>query len=459
MLFYSQIFLLIFLPLVLIVYWRLAAHRRARVWILIVASLVFYGYWDLRLLPLLVVSVTVNWVFARIFRKRPLVVPLGVGLNLLILGVFKYADFMAGTLAVLFGADHTPWSIVLPLGISFFTFQQISYLVDLRRGEAPVYRFEDFALYVTFFPQLIAGPIVRHHEIIPQYDLSPFRNGTFERASRGLVLLTCGIVKKTLFADELAKTSDLVFARAAEGLAVGPIECWTAVMAFSLQIYFDFSGYSDMAIGLALLFGLSLPFNFNAPYRAFSIRDFWRRWHMTLSRFLRDYLYIPLGGSRYGPVQTVVAITLTMLLGGLWHGAAWTFVAWGGAHALAIMVNHQWRRLGLDMPSPVAWIATFGFVSLAWALFRATDFASAWTLYAGLFGLQTSAAGAGNITEDWWLIVVGLTMALVGPTSQRLCLEVVTPTRSLALVSGVVLAVCIIFGSGWTQNEFIYFQF
>ena len=414
------------------------------------------------MLPLLIGSVAVNWGLARLYRRHPFryLVPLGVGLNLLVLGVFKYADFLTGMLANLLGGTHQPWGIILPLGISFFTFQQISYLVDLRRNAAPAYRFEDYVLYVTFFPQLIAGPIVRHHEIIPQYDASPHRPGGYERASRGLVLLICGLFKKGVVADELAVMSDLLFAKAAEGTNLGLAEAWTALGAFSMQIYFDFSGYSDMAIGLALLFGLSLPFNFEAPYRALSIRDFWRRWHMTLTRFLRDYLYIPLGGSRSGETRTLLAIAVTLLLGGLWHGAAWTFVAWGGAHALAIMINHTWRARGYQLPAGLAWVLTFGFVSLAWVLFRANDFAIAGQIYLSLFGGSGfSMALTGEPSESWWLIFLALAVAALGPTSQRVALELLQPRRLLAATLGVVLAATVVYAGGGETYEFIYFQF
>lgn len=289
MLFHSQIFLLLFLPVAVAVYYWLAGRGRSGVWWLVAASLVFYGYWDARLLPLLGGSVTINWLFARWYIggtgtswRRHYLVPLGVVLNLLIIGVFKYADFFADSIAWANGDVRQSWSIILPLGISFFTFQQISYLVDLQRGTAPAYKFRDYALYVSFFPQLIAGPIVRHNEFIYQLKESPLRTGVAERLSRGAVLLLIGLLKKVFIADRLAALADPVFADAAAGKVVSTVDAWLADFAFGLQIYFDFSGYSDMAIGLALMFGFTLPINFNAPYSATSIQEFWRRWHMTL---------------------------------------------------------------------------------------------------------------------------------------------------------------------------------
>ncbi|MFQ5954347.1 MAG: MBOAT family O-acyltransferase, partial [Kiloniellales bacterium] len=313
MLFHSQVFLLLFLPPTLAGYYAAASRPRLRRWLLVVASLLFYGYWEIRLVPLLVGSVVGNWLVAYLATRpqagiewRHRLPWLGVALNLAVLGVFKYADFFADSLGMLFGVTHDPWNIILPLGISFFTFQQISYLVDLRRGEAPVYDFLDYAVYVTFFPQLIAGPIVRHHEIIHQYREDPWRPGLAQRLSQGLTLLVMGLFKKVVLADGLALIADPIFARAAgvaSGLGELPLsfaEGWLAALCFTFQLYFDFSGYTDMAIGLALMFGLMLPINFDAPYRATSIREFWRRWHMTLSRFLRDYLYFPMGGNRRG---------------------------------------------------------------------------------------------------------------------------------------------------------------
>ena len=333
MLFNSQLFLLLFLPLTLIAYYGLSHNRAQREWLLITASLIFYGYWDYRLVPLLVGSIIANWLFALSFRGRShkAIVTLGVTLNLFIIGVFKYADFFAGSLSWLAGEQHTPWNIILPLGISFFTFQQISYLAGRYKGEAPTYGFREYFLYVCFFPQLIAGPIVRHHQLIYQFADAPKRDGLHERLSRGASLLAIGLVKKIFIADPL-------FASAGK-TALSAIDAWAATLAFTFQIYFDFSGYSDMAIGLALMFGLSLPVNFNVPYRATSIREFWRRWHITLSQFLRDYLYIPLGGGRHGMLTQFLALTLTMFLGGLWHGAGWTFVVWGLMHGLALAVH------------------------------------------------------------------------------------------------------------------------
>src|SRR5271163_3057099 len=301
MLFNSFQFILGFLPPVLAGYWLLARYSAARLWFLLAASLVFYGYSDWRFVPLLAASIVINWLAAEGFLaiRRRIILHAAIAANLLCLGVFKYLGFFDGVFVDATGWELSLPRLALPLGISFFTFHHIIYLVDLLRGTAPRYRFRDYALYIALFPQILAGPLVRHHEIVPQFASSPARPGWDTRLAQGIGFFVIGLAKKLFLADPLAAHADPVFASA----AVGPIsigEAWTGALAFPLQIYFDFSAYSDMAIGLALLFGFVLPYNFNVPYRAASLRDFWRRWHMTLSRFLRDYLYIPLGGNRHG---------------------------------------------------------------------------------------------------------------------------------------------------------------
>lgn len=460
MLFHSQIFLVVFLPLCLAGYYVMARSRAARGWWLLAASLFFYGYWDIRLLPLLAGSIAVNWLFARFLglSRAKATLLAGVALNLAVLGLFKYADFFGESLAALTGASYRPWGIVLPLGISFFTFQQISYLVDLRKGGAPVYGFRDYALYVTFFPQLIAGPIVRHGELIFQFDADPRRPGLEERLLRGFGLLAIGLGKKLFLADGLAGIASPLFDGAAAGRVLTLAEGWTAAAAYTFQLYFDFSGYSDMAIGLALLFGFVLPVNFNAPYKSASIREFWRRWHMTLSRFLRDYLYIPLGGNRRGRAAQLAFLMATMLLGGLWHGAGWTFVAWGGLHGLALMVNHLWSAAGRRLPPLAGWALTFLFVMAGWVLFRAESFAVAADILAAMAGgngMEVAVVGA----TDMWLIGAAAAVALIPPTSQRLVGELMAPRRILGLAVGALLIAALLQAGGGDAAEFIYFQF
>ena len=346
MLFQSQGFTLIFLPLAVLAYYAVARSVAARQYVLIAASLVFYGWWDARFIPLLVGQITASWLLAvlgaRLKRAWPLYA--GIVLNLASLATFKYLDFLIGSLQGLIGVELPRAHILLPIGISFFSFQLISYLVDRLRDDAPIYPFRPFALFVMLFPHLIAGPIVRHNELVPQFDLDPFRPGLWQRIGTGLVLFTIGFAKKVLLADKLAEMADPLFARAGhEWLSFG--DAWTAALAFSFQLFLDFSAYTEMAIGIALLFGLLLPENFRRPYLSTSLRDFWRRWHISLSNFIRDYLYIPLGGSRNGPVVYVFATLVAMAICGLWHGAGWTYVAWGVWHGLGLIVCHAWQKL------------------------------------------------------------------------------------------------------------------
>ena len=456
MLFNSQFFILGFLPAVLALSYALAGRPVARQAFLVLASLAFYGWWDVRFVPLLCGLTLANWLIALWFgRSEARWIPvLGVALNLAVLGLFKYADFLRGTVFDVAGLDWRPWHLILPLGMSFFVFQKISYLIDLRRGDRHIYGFLDFCLFVSFFPQLIAGPLVRHNEIIGQFRADPRGPAMWENLGRGALLFVIGVAKKVALADSLALIADPLFARG----TLGFVESWTAAIAYTLQIYFDFSGYSDMAIGLALMFGLRLPFNFDAPYRSLSIREFWRRWHMTLSRFLRDYLYIPLGGNRGGAARQAVNVVVTMLLGGLWHGASWTFVVWGGLHGLALAVNHLWAATGIRMPRVAAWGLTSVFVVLAWVLFRAPDFAAAASILTSMAGAR---AGAWPVltNESAAALILGAVIAVAGPTSHRFALSLAQPAPWMAVPAGLVLSWLLLLIGGRLPNVFIYFQF
>ncbi len=458
MLFHSQIFVLGFLPVVLTAYYVVAAAQRWRETVLITASMLFYAWWDPRYVPLLAGLAVATWAIGRLHARHPsaLLPVLGLVLNLGALAWFKYADFLGANLAWLTGTAWTPLHIVLPLGISFFVFQKVSYLIDVKRGDRHEYGLLDFCLFVSFFPQLIAGPLVRHNEIIHQFSADPRGPEMWENLSRGLVLFLIGMGKKLWIADTLAPGVDALFAAAAGGVP-STASAWAAAGGYALQIYFDFSGYSDMAIGLARMFGLRLPMNFDAPYRAASIRDFWRRWHMTLSRFLRDYLYIPLGGNRHGPARQVLNVVVTMLLGGLWHGANWTFVVWGGLHGLALGVNGLWHRAGWRLPGPVGWALTLVFVLVSWVPFRSPDWTTAGHMLAGLLGV----GGLGAVSfPDFWMIWVGAGFALLGPTSQAVAFgRWLRPAPWLAVPVGLAAVVLLLLSGGRLQNAFIYFQF
>lgn len=468
MLFNSQIFLLVFLPLVLMAYWLSnswfgEAGLRSKL-ILLFASWVFYAYWDVRLFPLLLFSIVFNFLLIRFILTRHkasrLALYFGIALNLLLLGYFKYLGFFSSILAEFTNWTKPETDIILPLAISFFTFQQISCLVDEYNDREIPHTFLDYALYISFFPQLIAGPIVRHHQLIPQIQKLPALDGICEKAVSGILLITIGLVKKVAIADTLATLTNPIFnASLTEAIALR--ESIAAITGFSLQIYFDFSGYSDIAIGLALLFGIVLPINFNAPFKASSLIEFWRCWHITLSSFLRDYLYIPLGGSRNGVAVMLTALLITMLLGGLWHGAAWNFVIWGGLHGLGLTINHLWRRSGIEMPRLMGWALTITFVILTFAVFRAETLGSVINIFAWLnpFANLDSAYHQPITGVVLATLLAGWGVVLFAPTSQQLVQNSYLRRPNVAGICAIVLLLLILHMGGEAGEEFIYFQF
>lgn len=400
MLFSSWQFIFGFLPVTLAVFLLLPARWRTarKIW-LTLASFFFYAYWKVEYVPLLAGSILFNYGTAELLlrcrgRKAGRLLLLGgIAGNLGLLAYFKYTNFLLSTLAQLSGHSLARWDILLPLAISFFTFTQIAYLVDVFRDHTRHYRFLDYALFVVFFPHLIAGPIVRHWEIIPQYANRELRPNGVDLGAGGLLFLL-GLYKKLLLADPVSRFAVAVYGAADQGLAISSFDAWLGTLAFALQIYFDFSGYSDMAIGLARMFGIQFPANFDSPYRAGSIIDFWRRWHMTLTRFFREYVYFALGGSRCGPLRQSGNLMATMLLSGLWHGAGWTFVIWGGLHGAFLLINHRWRswvrsrgwRLTHWSWRTACVLLTFSAVLLSWVFFRASSLSSAGHLLASMTG-------------------------------------------------------------------------
>ncbi len=400
MLFDSYIFIFAFLPICLLFYALLTKYKQygyALSW-LVAASLFFYGWWNPPYLCLLLLSISVNFILGQVLRTRAAqakvnTIPLfiGVTLNLLFIGYFKYAYFFVANLNQ-FVQHPIPFDpIILPLGISFFTFQKIAFLVDASRGEIKEFRFLDYCLFVTFFPQLIAGPIVQHKQIIPQFAEQEKLKVSSDNLSIGLTIFIIGLFKKIALADSIAVYANAAFNGAAAEVVLSFWEAWLGAVAYALQLYFDFSGYSDMAIGLAFMFGIKLPLNFFSPYKATSIIDFWHRWHMTLSVFLRDYLYIPLGGNRKGSFRRYLNLLITMLLGGLWHGANWTFVLWGMMHGAYLTINHLWRSLfGKWQFNPrLGHALTFFAVVVAWVPFRADNLQVAKTMLNSMFSLQS----------------------------------------------------------------------
>ena len=409
MLFNSFSFLFLYLPIVLLGFFALARVGKgwAAGW-LAAASLFFYGWWSVAYLPLLLGSIILNyWAGTRIGASqgsaRTRWLALAVTLDLALLAYFKYADFFIDSVNRVSEANLPVLHVVLPIGISFFTFTQIAFLVDTYRGKVSEVRFLHYLLFVTYFPHLIAGPVLHHKEMMPQFELDPTYRASSANFAVGLSIFALGLAKKVLIADNLAPHAGFFFdQRDAPSLLVA----WGGVLAYTFQLYFDFSGYSDMAIGLSRVFGIRLPLNFNSPYKARNIIEFWRRWHMTLSRFLRDYLYIALGGNRHGPLRRYLNLGATMLLGGLWHGAGWNFVIWGALHGAYLMINHGWSALA----GAAGWsttgrhwqlasiVLTFIAVCFAWVFFRAADLPRALTIVQGMVGAYRVALpdGIGN---------------------------------------------------------------
>jgi alginate O-acetyltransferase complex protein AlgI len=418
MLFNSAVYIFLFLPLVVALYFilnRLGMSSAAKIW-LVLASLFFYGYWELRYIWLIVVSIGVNFLVAQAIqrpgsvsghetgmkRRRRLLLYVGIGFNICLLGYFKYADFFIDNVNLLFGSRLALLQLVLPLAISFFTFQQVAYLVDCYRGKAKEYDFLNYCLFVTFFPQLISGPIVHHSEMMPQFSDNQRWKLDWHNVSMGAFVFSIGLFKKVFIADSFSVWVNAGFD---DPVALSFFCAWGTALSYSLQIYYDFSGYTDMAIGAALMFNIRLPVNFNSPYKAQNIQEFWRRWHVTLSRWLRDYIYIPLGGNRYGFARSMVFVAITFLIGGLWHGAAWTFLIWGAIHGFAMIVMRIWRSLGLQMHSFFGWALTITLVTVALVFFRASDTDQAIIVVRAMSGLNGFTISADFMN---WIAINGL---------------------------------------------------
>ncbi|MBI9088535.1 MAG: MBOAT family protein [Desulfobacterium sp.] len=388
------------------------------IWALFISSLIYYAWWNPKFLPLIIGSILINHFWARrIHRTRVFkgyVLTLGVALNLLLLFFFKYANFSIDVVNQISNAGVGHLNVVLPIGISFFTFQQIAYLVDVRRGHTKPKPLIEYALFVSFFPQLIAGPIVHHRDFTPQIKnlLEAFK---LENINKGISIFTIGLFKKTVLADNLSLLVTPVFNDIAHGNLVNIFDAWVGAVAYTFQIYFDFSGYSDMAVGIGCLFGIRLPINFYSPYQSSSIIEFWRRWHITLSNFLRDYVYFPFGGGRVGQWRKTLNVFLTMLIGGVWHGAGWTFIVWGAMHGVAISINHIWRATVQNSPTRFGRYlspgATFIFVVFAWVVFRSPNMESALSLWKIMIG-----AGQIIIPAEWgmWFEKIGANVMILG---------------------------------------------
>jgi len=395
MLFNSIEFIFVFLPFTFFVYFlllnkRLVVGSKA---FLVFASLFFYSWWNIVYLPLILSSMLFNYVLGNSLNgskynvkvSKKLLLVIGIILNLSLLGYFKYADFFISNINFALSSQIELLKLALPLAISFFTFQQIAYLVDSYRKETKEYDFLNYALFVTFFPQLIAGPIVHHKEMMPQFANVKNKLINYKNIAVGIFIFSIGLFKKVVIADTFAVWATKGFDKL-DYLSF--FEAWATSLSYTFQLYFDFSGYCDMAIGAALLFNIRLPINFNSPYKALDIQDFWRRWHITLSRFMRDYIYIPLGGNRLGKGRGYFNLFIVAVISGFWHGAGWTFIIWGAMHGFALVIHRFWKELGFEMNKILAWFITFNFVNIAWVFFRAKEWEDAVKILKGMFGLN-----------------------------------------------------------------------
>lgn len=506
MIFNSFEFLFLFLPSVLALYYltrQYISHWTA-LSLLAAASFFFYAWWDVSRAPwyeltgfnldsliqtlwfvrhvlLLLGSVIINHIIARLMRRwrtQPLLA-IGIIFNLSLLGFFKYADFFAENINALAGLDMPVLGLGLPLAISFFSFQQISYLVDVARHKTDPGRFFAHALFVSFFPHIVAGPLIQHHQIASQFNDTTRKDDIWDNLGVGLSIFAVGLAKKVLIAESIEPYATSLFSLAERGDAPGLIAAWIGAIAYALQIFFDFSGYSDMALGLARCLGFRLPINFNGPYKSASIVEFWRRWHITLSHFLRDHLYIPLGGNRNGEGRRSINLMITMLLGGLWHGAAWTFVIWGGLHGLGLTVAHYWGKWGpkgwFDGRRRIFAIAlTFIFTTIAWVFFRAASWDSALSILAGMFGLSGLGLAGVDPNAILW-ILFGLWIVWGLPDTPEVFADQLDAqsmkdaqikprpglrwkfSKRLALIAAGILFLSIL--NAWKTSEFIYYAF
>ncbi|MCH2153799.1 MAG: MBOAT family protein [Phycisphaerales bacterium] len=501
MIFSSPEFIFAFVPVVFLVAFlvrKLVSNTAVLLIWLTMSSLFFYGFWKADYLPIIVVSILANWLLGRWIlsagdRNR---VPLFIGiiLNLLAIGYYKYFDFFVSNVNAVAGTEFSEMGLLLPLGISFFTFQQIAYLVDSSRGLVGRTSILEYAFFVSFFPQLIAGPIVHHRHILPAVRRGESFGFKSEEILKGLHAFGIGFVKKVVFADMFAVAASSVFDAADAGQTISTHDAMLGAVSYTFQIYFDFSGYTDMAIGLGHMFGVKLPKNFDSPYKSLGIIEFWRRWHVTLSEFLRDYLYIPLGGNRKGMPRRYFNLITTMFLGGLWHGASWTFVVWGVAHGLLLMVNHTIRKL---VPRPDgrlalmffrlgSWLVTFAAINLTWVSFRATTWSGMWEMYRAIFGFGGAPDSTGfafdpremsypipyhqHLPESvlfwpWLVVLVGLLICVMMPNTWQLTERYEIRRGRYRLLANLA-TICLFALGSWfilyLQNritEFIYFNF
>lgn len=489
MLFNSPVYIFLFLPLVTLIYFLLTHSRLitlSRFW-LILSSLFFYAYWNPKYLVLIFVTLIVNYYCGICLKKyknmpdlRKLILISGIIFDIGLLAYYKYANFFIDNINALTNANFTLLNLVLPLGISFFTFQKIAFLVDCYRYDMKQYSFIDYSLFVTFFPQLIAGPIVHHKDVIPQFSASQNHMLNWDNIAKGLFIFCIGLFKKNVVADFFAVWANTGYS------SISTLDfwsTWSTTLSYTLQIYYDFSAYSDMAIGAALLFNIHLPLNFNSPYQSLNIQDFWRRWHISLSTFLREYVYIPLGGNRKGEFRAYINLIITFLLGGFWHGASWTFLVWGLMHGVALSIHRAWQKSQYKLPKLISWLLTFIFINCTWIYFRADKLSDANILMKKLVAvegfnwnylmqnlLSTSATWLGNDLNQLKLLcylIIFSSVCFFFPNSIKISRYSTTlkETSSIQLKTsyiffiGSVLFYSLVCGIRAVDSQFLYFNF
>ncbi|GAA0336754.1 peptidoglycan O-acetyltransferase [Bacillus carboniphilus] len=479
MIFNSFEFIFLFLPTAFVLYFLLLKlNVTISKWWLLLASLFFYSWWNPKYLPLILVSMLVNYVIGRTLTServtllRKSILTIGILFNVGLLGFFKYFDFFIYNVNAFFKTNFPLLELLLPLAISFYTFQQIAYLVDSYRRETKEYSLLHYGIFVTFFPQLIAGPIVHHKEVIPQYNKPENQRINYKNISLGLFIFAIGLFKKVAIADTFAVWANKGFGMT-ETLTF--VDSWATSLAYTFQLYFDFSGYSDMAIGAALLFNITLPVNFNSPYKALDIQDFWRRWHITLSGFLTRYIYIPLGGNRKGTTRTYVNIFIIFFISGIWHGAGWTFILWGSLHGIAMIIARLWKKTGFRLYKWLAWFITFQFVNATWVFFRAPSFGEAIRVLKAMVGLNGFKLPEEfrnyiptfdfqyyafpldeSLTFIFGSLLIGMALVFLGKNSIELTKNM-KPNLWNALFASALLLYC--FTQLQEVSEFLYFNF
>jgi len=462
LLFNSYEYIFLFLPFTFFLYFFLLKKRLfiGAKSFLVFASLFFYSWWNPLYLPIILISMLFNYTIGNILSQeirhtkinKKTILFFGISANVVLLGYFKYRDFFIENYNYIWNENVGLYHLALPLGISFFTFQQISYLVDSYKQETKEYDFLNYALFVTFFPQLIAGPIVHHKEMMPQFASKWNLAKNYKNIATGIFFFSMGLFKKVVIADSFAQMANTGFDKME---VLNFIEAWTTSFAYTFQLYFDFSGYTDMAMGAALLFNIKLPVNFNSPYKATSIQDFWRRWHITLSHFLRDYIYIPLGGNRKGELRTYGNLLITFLIGGLWHGAGWTFVFWGFLHGLALVIHRIWTKSGKKLHTVFAWFVTIQFINFSWVFFRAKSWDDALKVLKGMFGMNGFSLTTPLYTHLDWFVMAFLGILLFKNT-QELSNNIVKQ-KKMAVYAGVLFTFALLMMNHATT--FLYYDF